>query len=1063
MNAKKEKFKIHKKRNIVLCLTFLLSVFFVQAQNGNAWSQMFLNWNNTQDNGGTGVVRSIRINPSNTNSVLIGAATAGIWYTNNSGDDYTLVSQGVPEVEWVNQIIFSRQNTQVVYANTDVGVVKSTDGGLNWSYTSLRKFKPDSYGDLNWLDVATTDSNIVYATTETYGVYRLYKSTDGGNSWAQKYQTSKKIWDMRIKPEEAETVYILEESSSSSWINFKKSTNGGSSFSTISDGFPANYNIASHRARLATTPANNSVVYIAIAYNGGNSQDKISFFKSSDSGKSFAKKCCGNASSPLVNAVGESDFLSGTAHLAQITWNFAFTVSETDENFLACAANKIKISTDGGVTWSYDRSGNVVTGSQYDNYQSNNAHRGVHGDHHGLSIIGNHIWNSNDGGVYYSPDKGMTLVKDKSDGLGVQELWGYSQSFKNDVMAVGLNHNQICYRDDNVYGGWIGVNGADAMAANVNPIDDQFMYNHPWGHERVKRSLTGKTGHEMQNLGIELGYITTDNLEFHPHQYYTIYGSDYGDRNKSYRLAKSTDNALSWQVIKSFEAKKRNAVAVKSSFADANYVYAVVDPNRVIKSTDEGATWTEVNPLYSLISNNSLWRLAVSDQNPNHLWVSLKGTTNATKVINSTDGGATWSDFSLGLPNQHIYSMIYQRGSDDILYIGTGFGVYYRKKGMNKWEPFGSGMQACKTSFMFINYAKGKLRLGTSRGIWENDLIELTAPKANITANRSTFDEGNAIVKFADYSVADKDATYLWSFPGGTPATSTNERPEVTYSKANGDSFDVTLTVTDSRGTSSQTLTDFIKYLKVIVPTVHYVDSEETVGENGAAINAIDGSTNTFWHSKWTSGGSPMPHEIQIDLGISKNITGLTYLPRQSNSNGRIANYEIYVSNDPNNWGVAVAKGTWPNTTTLKTVNFTEKRGRYYRLVALSEVNGEQFCSAVEINVISTEIALGVDENKTGNKYSIRAYPNPFNDVLTIDFNPEYSKGIEEYINVKIINMNGQEVLTNSYKIRDNININTYKLVKGIYTLNISNASYNKTFKIVKGNVLLEQENSSKD
>jgi hypothetical protein len=59
--------------------------------------------------------------------------------------------------------------------------------------------------------------------------------------------------------------------------------------------------------------------------------------------------------------------------------------------------------------------------------------------------------------------------------------------------------------------------------------------------------------------------------------------------------------------------------------------------------------------------------------------------------------------------------------------------------------------------------------------------------------------------------------------------------------------------------------------------------------------------------------------------------------------------------------------------------------------------------------------------------------------------------------------MNGQEVLTNSYKIRDNININTYKLVKGIYTLNISNASYNKTFKIVKGNVLLEQENSSKD
>ena len=85
---------------------------------------------------------------------------------------------------------------------------------------------------------------------------------------------------------------------------------------------------------------------------------------------------------------------------------------------------------------------------------------GIHGDHHGLSIIGDHIWNGNDGGVYYSSDKGMTVVKDKSDGLGIQELWGFSQSFKNDIMAVGLNHNRTSFRDDSVYGGWIAVRGA---------------------------------------------------------------------------------------------------------------------------------------------------------------------------------------------------------------------------------------------------------------------------------------------------------------------------------------------------------------------------------------------------------------------------------------------------------------------------------------------------------------------------------------------------------------------------------------------------------------------------
>ncbi|QOD59495.1 discoidin domain-containing protein [Polaribacter haliotis] len=938
-------------RTIVLLLIFLASIFSCKSQEGEAWSQLFLNWNKTQDNAGSGVVRSIRINPTNTNSVLIGAATAGIWHTYNNGENYNFVSGDVPEVEWVNEIIYSRKDSEIVYANTDIGVVKSIDGGLHWSYTGLRKFKPESYGQLNWLDVATTNSDIVYATTAERNSYKLMKSIDGGVTWTQKYQTTKKIWDMRIKPNDPNTLYILEESSTSNWINFKRSKNSGSSFTTISNGYPANYSTKSHRGRLATTPANENVVYIAIGFNGGGSNDKISFFKSSDSGLSFGKKCCGEETNPLENAQGASDFLSGTAHLAQITWNFAFTVSETDENFLACAANKLKISTDGGATWKFDTSGNIVTGKQYDRYKSNDAHTGVHGDHHGLSIIGDNIWNSNDGGVYNSSDRGKTVVKDKSDGLGVQELWGFSQSFKNDIMAVGLNHNQICYRDDTVYGGWIGVNGADAMAANVNPIDDQYMYNHPWGHERVKRSLTGKKGHQMQNLGIELGYIVLDNLEFHPHQYYTIYGSDYGDRNKTYKLAKSTDNAASWQVIKNFEIEKRNAVAVKTSFANANYVYAVVDPNRVIKSTDEGVTWSEVGPSSSLIGDNSLWRLAVSDKDPNHLWVTLRGTKNEVKIIKSIDGGKTWSDYSTGLPNQQIYSIIYQRGSNDILYAGTGFGVYYRKKGMANWKLFGKGMQAGKTPFMFINYAKGKLRLGTSRGIWENDLIELTAPKANITANRNTFDENNSIVKFADYSVVDKKATYFWSFPGGTPTTSTLERPTITYSKNAGKSFDVTLKVTDSRGTSSQTLKDFIKYNKIITPKVHYVDSEETSGGNSPAKHAIDGNNGTFWHTKWSSGNNRLPHELQIDLGESKNISGFTYLPRQGNQNGRIAKYKFYVSNNTSDWGSAVASGKWPNSNELQTVNFSEKRGRYYKLVALSEVNGKEWSSAAEIKV----------------------------------------------------------------------------------------------------------------
>jgi photosystem II stability/assembly factor-like uncharacterized protein len=776
---------------------------------GNAWRQLFTKWNTSQGNAGTGVVRCIRINPGNTSNVLAGGYLSGIWKTKDKGNSWSFASIGVPAVRFVNDIVYAKSNPSIVYAGTDVGIVKSTDGGDTWAYTALNSASnyPFSYSEFIWLGITVNDPDLVYASLREGGKNVIKRTTNGGSSWTTVYTAPGTIIDMKVKPDDANVIYILV--SGGSWINCWRSTDAGQTFNKVNNGYPADINVSAHRARLAVTPANPKVVYIATAYNGN--PDKISFFKSTDAGVSFTKKCCGAASNPLDQGNGPTDFTYETCHLAQITWNFAFTVSETDENFLACAANKIKVSTNGGATWSFDRSGQTKTGSQYDNYASNNAHRGVHGDHHGMSVIDNEIWNSNDGGVYYSGDKGNTVAKDKSDGLASQELWGFSQAFKKDVMAVGLNHNAICYRDDNVYGGWIAVDGADAMATNINPIDDQYMYNHPWGHERVKRSLTGKNGHQFQDLGIELGYITLDNIDFHPHLFYTLYANDYGDRNGTYRMSKSTNNATSWTVMKSFANIQRNAVSVKVSFADPQYVYAVVEPNKVWRSADEGMTWKDVSPPTSLTGSYSLWRMTLSDKSPNELWVSVKGNQNKLKIIKSTDGGASWQDYSTGLPSYEIRSMVYQRGSDDIVYVGTSFGVYYRKNGMASWQQFGTDLPAAEANFMFINYAKNKIRIGTQRGIYENELVEDTPPKANIAADKnSTLCGKNYKVQFADFSaLRDGPSTkYSWSFPGAVPSVSTDERPQVYYPLPG--KYSVTLTVTDQFGSNTQTLANFM-------------------------------------------------------------------------------------------------------------------------------------------------------------------------------------------------------------------------------------------------------------
>jgi phospholipase C len=137
--------------------------------------------------------------------------------------------------------------------------------------------------------------------------------------------------------------------------------------------------------------------------------------------------------------------------------------------------------------------------------------------------------------------------------------------------------------------------------------------------------------------------------------------------------------------------------------------------------------------------------------------------------------------------------------------------------------------------------------------------------------------------------------------------------------------------------------------------TVKYVDSQETVGENGAATNAIDGNTGTYWHSQWynVTPNPPCPHEIQLDMTASHSVSGFTYLPRQDGgTHGWVGQYEFYVSADGTNWGAAVATGTFANDNTLKTVNFTAATGRYVRFRALSEVNGNPWTSCAELNVI---------------------------------------------------------------------------------------------------------------
>ncbi|MEJ2417597.1 MAG: heparin lyase I family protein [Exilibacterium sp.] len=154
------------------------------------------------------------------------------------------------------------------------------------------------------------------------------------------------------------------------------------------------------------------------------------------------------------------------------------------------------------------------------------------------------------------------------------------------------------------------------------------------------------------------------------------------------------------------------------------------------------------------------------------------------------------------------------------------------------------------------------------------------------------------------------------------------------------------------------------EYIDKSLWSLLYADSEETEGEHGAATNAFDDNPDTIWHTEWYRSSAALPHEIQIDLGGSYEISGLSYLPRQDgNLNGTIINYALYISTDGVNWGSPVKTGKFTSWTSLQEVTFPSKMGSYVRLVALSEVHGNPWTSAAEIGIAGNPY---VDDSLSG-------------------------------------------------------------------------------------------------
>jgi len=228
--------------------------------------------------------------------------------------------------------------------------------------------------------------------------------------------------------------------------------------------------------------------------------------------------------------------------------------------------------------------------------------------------------------------------------------------------------------------------------------------------------------------------------------------------------------------------------------------------------------------------------IAASDWDENRIWISVRDvpaiTGNpAVKVLQYNNG--TWTNFSNGIPaDEYVMSLTYERGTNDYLYLGTNRAVYVCKANETTptWQVFNTGsphLPYVQIRQLQVNYTTNTIWAGTyGHGVWQSELecpAQSTLTKTG-TISSSEFDEAaqwvagqnctisNGNVKFRagdyvelqpDFLVTANSSTEFLAFihncsgPGNTfrkqstVASQAEEKPRAPASPGRGDMLSV--------------------------------------------------------------------------------------------------------------------------------------------------------------------------------------------------------------------------------------------------------------------------------
>jgi hypothetical protein len=364
-----------------------------------------------------------------------------------------------------------------------------------------------------------------------------------------------------------------------------------------------------------------------------------------------------------------------------------------------------------------------------------------------------------DGGVYRSWNGGTTM--EIVENLPLSQF--YHISVDNDTpynIYGGLQDNGSWYGPSSAVGGikgrdWNSVGFGDGFRVLRHPTKN-IIYSEMQGAENVWRydveKQLVKTIQPLPQKGFpKLRFNWNAPMATSIHQPDRFYMA-------SQFLHKSEDMGNTWKIISpdlttnnksKQEQEDSGGLSMDNSGAenhttiftiaesplDQNVIWVGTDDGNVQVTTNGGKTWTNTTPNISGVPANTwVYHIEASVHGKGTAYAVFEGhTTGDMKpyTFKTTDFGKTWTNIISDDVEIFVRNIQEDYENEDILYLGTEFGLYITLNGGKNWSKFGNNMPSVAIHFIDLQKQTNDLVMGThGRGVI---IIDNISPLREIT------------------------------------------------------------------------------------------------------------------------------------------------------------------------------------------------------------------------------------------------------------------------------------------------------------------------------------------